>query len=856
MVDNLNNREILNSRLSKRITPKAQEDELYDLLESSQKLPAKTIFYASRKSKKVFNDFALPENNSNPINQEKEDLFKVSRSTVRYLKYFDTNSDGKVSDDEAINYLLKQQTQKGTANQILYAYNKNARDFDRVISTFDKLPADGVFNDDELINALLALKTSDFSNIKYENAIKVLNRNTHLSEIKKIVDLIDKNSNGKISEIEVLDSVLAGKKGLLNLQDELTKSVLKSNKNFERIASILQNINPSSPGEISNKDVFEILINLRAGNLSQDQISKAMYLSKNSNSEQIASSVTIIDPDNNGQISNQEFVNFILNFRNGNIQGDQNLILVELLEKNSNFQNLLNIINTVDTNSNGLVSDEELIDFSLAVNQGKLNLDKDLTDLILVNNKNLKAIVGLIKTIDSDNNGLINDKELFNTIIDLNKGVVNIANLKLIDYILSKNNNKEQIELAINKIDRNQNGKIEDEEILNAEISYRKGSFTNINRDIFNIVIESNPNSKNLLEIYNQFDPDKDGIITKKDFIDKILDQRAGLVLIPDLKQFNQVIKVLDQDQQIMNLIEYFDTDKDGRIDDRSFAKGFLDSRAKKITYDNEFIDILAQRNPNSQIILDAISILDSDNNGVVSTKEFEKNFKASVSVNGVVDFNRMSIITNILDVIYPDAIKLDQFRDSVDINNDNLLSEAEIIDALLNLRNKSLENPGIEIIQEVLSVNDNYLKIIDTIEKIDFDKDGVISDFDSIAGLIAIRQGKFTNDQLPIAQAVLIKNPNQEELTKILNLFDKDLNGTISDLELLDALLKIRKGEVNYRNNLILENLKKLNPNHLVIENLIKEMDPNNSGTIDYSELVKGLLSINKSSLKRPSDE
>jgi len=860
MVENTNLTKNFSTRNNSRSQlPQEQKDLLENYLLGTKRLIKKeqtnfesNIQTSNRYKKRIFQspaDIDFQEtNNSTP--------HFASRISNRYLQFLDKNKDGKVSDEESIDYILQCSAQKINTVRGLFSINKNAKDFHEVTKAFDTAIQNGAFSDKELTDALLALKTPTYSNINYQNALKVLKRNTRFDEIKTIVDFIDQNANGVITDIEILDAVLSAKKGALDLNNEITQTILKKNTKFEKIINLLQNTNGDFNGEVSNKDVFNILISLKAGNLSEDQALMSLFLSKNSNRDNIGNSIDLLDKDSNGVLSNTEFGDFILDFRNGKINQEKNLIVKNILESDNNFKNLLDVINAIDSDNNGVVSDEEVIDLSLAVKKGHINLDTDLTQLILGKNENLKALIGLIGLIDKNVDGNIQSNEVYETMIALKKGEFREQDAQLINKIISQNPKKEQIQNAINFVDIDQDGIVKDEEVLNAEILLRKGQAENIDRESLKTVFESNPKSNQLIETLNIFDPQNTGIVSQGDLINKILDKRKGLILVPDDIIFEKVIRIFDKELQIQTALNIFDSDKNGIIEDSSFARGILASRAGIINTNNEIISAIASKNENSQIIQTAISIMDSDNNGVVSAEEFNQNFKASVSVNGVVDFQRMSIISNILNVVYPDAIKLDQFRDNIDINNDQLLSDMELIDGLLNLRNGSVPNPGIDIIRVVISANQNFQNIIKTIDKIDLEKDGVISNLDTLNGLVAVRKGEFTNDQLPFVQATLMKNANYNNIQSALNLFDPDLNGDVSNWELINAIFKIRRNEINFLIDIqILDALKSFNPNKNKIEELLKTIDPDVSGTIDYSELINGVLAINAGKLERPEN-
>jgi|GEM_PF-6229937 len=849
MVDNITN------KISRNASRGYRKDPQEPLLSTIKTQNSSST--TSRGSSRFFNDLADAENAGDNSEVIKTLGNSSSRKSNRYLKLFDKNKDGNVSDDEAIDFILQNRNQNQKTLRALISYNDNAKDFNKITQAFDQATANGIFDNDELVSALLALKTKDFSDIKFDNAVKILKRNSQFDEIKTIVDLIDKNSNGAISDMEVLDTVLASRQGLVDLNNQNVRKVLGTNVNFEKIVNLLQNVSGNFNGEITDQDVFNVLMGIRSGNISDDQALMSLFLSKNPNRDKIANSIDVLDKDSNGNVSNTEFTSFILNYRNGNINQEQNLIVKNILETNNNFQNLLNVINAIDNDKSGLVSDEEVINFSLAVKAGTINLNNELTEVVLSHNNNLQSIKNLLIKVDNNNNGEISSNEVFSTISSLRKGEFSETDAVLVNKIISTNSNKEKILNAIDFVDSSKDGIIDEDELISAEISYRKGLATNIDREIFDLVIQSNSKSQKILDSLNIFDPDKNGSVSQADFINKILDERKGLITFPDSLIFNKIKQIIDKDHNAISSLEVFDSNNDGVIDDKSFTQGVLASRAKLINPNTEFINLMASKNTNSQIILDAINILDADKSGVVSAAEFSNNFTASVSVNGVVDFNRMSIISNLLDVIYPDAVKLDKFRDDIDANNDNVLSDSELINGLLNLRNGSIQNPGLDIVRVVIAANQNYQNITDVIDKIDLDKNGVISDSDTLAGLLAVRHGKFSNEQLPFAQAVLMKNSKYEELQNVLNLFDKDLNGEISNLELMDASFKIRRGELAAGIDAqIIETLKNLNPNRKKIDDLINAFDLDGSGKVDNNELVRGLLAINSGALARPDNE
>lgn len=780
----------------------------------------------------------------------------IGRLQNKYVRMFDRNNDGVVSDGEAIHYLLTTRNLGSKRSNKIFSVNANAQDFDKVINAFD-VNKDAIFSREELTNALLTLRTAEYSDIRFENALKVLRQHSDLEQIKNIVEFIDNDLSGKVSELEILDTVLASRRGEIDINNEDVQKILRTNPNYDRIMQLLENATGNFDGEITDRDVYEVLMGLRSGTLTSDRALMALFLSRNANRDAIERSIEAFDVNIDGQISNEEFASTVLAIRRGEHESGAHNIVLGILDQDPNFSNLKAVIENIDKDPNGTISDEEVIDFSLAVRGGRINLDQSMTELILGNNANLQSIREMLALIDANSTGTIENAEVFNTLIALRKGEISRSGMSIINKILDTNGNADEIFEAISAIDTSGDGIVSDQELIEAKIMQRRGAFANINSEYLNLVMGSNSKSSVVDQVLNIFDADANGQLSKLDFVSKILSYRQGSINPVDQSIFDSVVASFDTELDVLEVLNIFDADNNGVISDREFARGLMSKRSGAISVTDELMDLFKSKNANSQIILDAVSILDANNNGIVNAEEFVNNFLASVSVNGQVDSHRMAVISNLIDILYPDAIKLDKFRDDLDVNNDTVISDNELINGLLNLRKGTLENPGADIVNIVIAANRNHANILGVIDSIDADKDGVISDMEMVTASLAVRRGAYTNEQLPYVQAVLMKNAKHDQIQDLMNHFDKNLDGTVSDLELMDALFQIRRGA--FTGELIpevVDALKNQNPRVAAIENLINQIDPNANGRVDNNELVRGMLKINAGLVARPSDE
>ncbi|MEY3370353.1 MAG: hypothetical protein RLZZ361_1023 [Cyanobacteriota bacterium] len=793
-----------------------------------------------------------------------------SRSTETIRRY-DRNGNMVIEDNEvAYHLLLARKSGNRRPYNELVSINNNTDKIDKIIASIDTL-RDGVIQDSELINSILKLRNGAL-NVDVNLLDVVLSTNRNKDQIKSLIQAIDEDNNGKISNIEVLDTMLASKQGLIDLNNPSVRSILANNPKLNVILPLLPTYDPSFSGEISDKEAFDIILGLRKGSITGNLASKALYLGSNENAKDLEKSIDIFDPNADGTISSTEFVNALMNYRksltaNSSTSPTTSSILsvpdhsafFAVIEQIPDLRNLFEAIDYIDKNDNGLISDQEVVEMSFAIARGQVQFPETMLTAILSSNNRTRDIRNLFSRVDSDRNGQISNAETFNALMDVRSGATRRNLADVLSMILSANTLAGDISNAVSAIDTNNNGVISREERMVGEIKMRRGEFANLSQSALISVLTKGESSEQLLEdaVLNYFDPDKNGFVDDKDLFNKVLQRIPGFFSRVDSTFFDFAISQFDEDSNVRNAISAFNPDGDQTIDRRSFAIGLLKKERGQVFISNPLYNHIKSLNPDFAIIESAFDILDSNNDFQVSAQEFTSKFNDVINVDGQPSFERLSVISDVIDILYPAANQLKAFREAIDVNNDNQLTNQELINGLLKMKRGEIVNPGADIINAVLSSNTDSQKIIRLISQIDADNDGRISNSELANNLLKVRKNEFSAEDLGVVQAILTSNDKYNDIQGLVNLFDRNNDGEISNLELFDALLKIKSNVYNgFIDASVITLLKSKNSNSAAIEGVVNNFDINNDGKTNLAELVNGFLKINARQMPEPPAE
>lgn len=772
----------------------------------------------------------------------------------------DTDRNNAISLEEVLLYVLGLKSRNQEVPKAAYALHPKFADVVQAVEIIDSDESLDI-EDQEAAHAIIAQRAGLLGeDLDMEVADFVMNYlNDNIDGMKSAAEIIDTNPDGIVSNIEVLGALLAGRRGELNLNDPNVDAILRTNPRYDQLAALVASMSFDFNGNVTDEQAFDIILALRAAAPNDAALQQALFLGTNDHISEIENSVALFDSIQDGSISNDEFINVIKSMRAGDIDAANHNIALNILRAREPYSQILAVIEAIDTEVDGQISDDEVIDFTLASLRGDFNLDPARVETIINSNDKVAEIRNLINQIDTEanNQGIISEDEFIAATMELiNDASLGPNSRSLIEKIISRNPNSAAIYQVLNFIDSNHNRDITRTETINALLAQDRGQTSELDQNIFDKVLDYNPERETIETLLNQINPTRDGDPSLDQIINFVLNFKSGNIA-EDANLVRDIISAFPQAQAFLETYELMDTNNDG-IDLREYTSGLM--QINKGLASNPGPEIMAKFTElvdNADIINEAITSLDTiEVNGVVSAEEFYQNFnQLFMQGDGTVDMNKLNIFMTVSDIIFPGGNDLFQFIRDVDTRVEtpvNIISDTEVIDALLNLNNHSIADPGAEIVDLVLSRNPDKLELSNLVQTIDADNDGEISNVELVVNLLKSRRGEFSQDP-GLVQYILNKNPKFDEINDLINAFDKDANGDVGDLELFAELFANRTGSyaglTDTESAAIITRLKATNPNAAAIQAAVSALDPDASGNVSYNELVAAYLAINSGS-------
>lgn len=199
----------------------------------------------------------------------------------RYTKNFDRNKDGVISDQEVFEHIAKSRkfgSLRGFSS--LLKSNENARDiYDSFVALDSK--KDGRITDSEL--AKFTLGNRGTGNNIPTNIKSLFLQNTNLAPIEESVSNIDTDSNGLISNEELINSLLDINKN--NSEDSsIARTVLQQSASFSNLEALVNRVDSEADGVISKSEIESVLADIQVGNFNTEEIkSLEAIMSRNDN---------------------------------------------------------------------------------------------------------------------------------------------------------------------------------------------------------------------------------------------------------------------------------------------------------------------------------------------------------------------------------------------------------------------------------------------------------------------------------------------------------------------------------------------------------------------------------------------
>lgn len=741
-------------------------------------------------------------------------------------------------------------TSEGVAN-----FNLNYYYIDDALRTFD-FNRDAEFTDREMVDALMRIRTSEVplpqemqdllfaqQTITLQDGTTIdFNENPNYLAILDSMNKIDDPNNptqagdGVISTQEVLRAFNNIEQGVLDSGDPNVLRILSYNRNLERILNVYNDAKRQGFAEKTptDREVLDVYLSMRSGIVTQEVLENILFVDRNSNHEKIDSTLDFFDSNRDGFIVPEEFIVALL-LQNA-FGGDPDMQpTIDALRDTQEYVDLADIIEAYDKNTDGGISQEEVVDLLLAYNSngGAIRVkegvvDNDPTDGLDTGDRTITLddfelarildlnffspeLVGLVTGVDYEDpdgdglgDGTISNAETTRGILNTARGFYPAEIQAGVTHILNKNPNAGEIIQLIGIIDQDQDATFSDQEVAEALVKLRRGELDGFNSSLVMDVLNENPNRDLLDTALSIFDPDGNGYVTDVNLAQGILeirrDPQAQNGVSPGLQEL--AINVLGGDVNILEVMTVFDSDFNGFVDDIDFAIGSMVIRdpESNLSVSNALYSFLIDENEivfggNASDIEFAINTLDNDpaSMGIVTADEFANNLYTAAQN----DINILrDVLGPVIDIIYPNAVGLLQFVTDVDTNTaDNVLNDNEVIDGVMNLRAGLIADPGADIVEAVLNFNPNNDEIIELITIIDEFDNGQISDNEFINAEISRRTGGFDAYNSSYVNYIMNKNPRAADLVQIIDLFDPDGNGQVPETDYINLMLNVNKG-------------------------------------------------------------
>ena len=756
--------------------------------------------------------------------------------TQKYIALFDTDGDGIVSDKEVYDYIMARRNANQGYSEKIKSVNNNADLIIKLIENVDP-NRDGAIEDHELINAILDIRRNSKQEIPIHLLHLVAETNPNIEKIFLAIEKTDLDGSGKISDIEILRALI--NENTLDIDKDILYKVLSTNENFDEIKDFLSSINISGDGVLSNTEVFNFLMAFRSSGFSINKSDVLEFLRGNPKLEEIEKSIEYFDPNKDGYISVQEYLEGLLNIESGK-ETQNHKTVFEIIKDNPRYEEINSIFAAIDSNEDGQYSVIELVQAWQKFKLGNLEANEDIFYTILNELSGSNKLSTLLNQIDTNSDGNIDNMELIDLIMKIRSDQNFQIDSETKTAILSLNDNSEILESAVNAIDKDQNGIINTKEVVEAIISIRKKELA-IDSQTLNYILNYNPNIVEIEELLNFIDQDQDGVFSAAEVFDAIINVRQGNYQVQNQALFNDLIELSSSRSEVLTILNNYDPDGDGFISTGDYIKtqikivrGSLDEVPSELRIR---IDSLV---PESSVINELISEIDSNSDGEYSVLELvqawqqfkQGNLNANEEIfykilNGLSGNNKLSTLLN-----------------EIDINSDGNIDNTELIDLIMKTRSDHNFTIDSETKAAIFSLNDNSQVIESAVNAIDKDGDGIISTREVVEAIISIRKQELAIDSSTLNH-ILSYNTNLVEIEELLDFIDQDQNGVFSAVEIFNSIIEIRQGNYQVQNQTLFDDLLALSSSSDEVTRILYIYDPDADGLFSMDDYIKAQISI-----------
>lgn len=848
-------------------------------------------------------------NSNTEIDQSILDLVTSSNSNraeiFNSIVATDLDRTGKISDLEVLTALLNENT-ISASQEILYKILGTNTNFNAIKNFLDSINInpDGIMSNEEVFNFLLAFRKEGF-NIDRSDVVSFLNNNPNLEEIENSIEFFDSNVDGDISLIEYFTSFLGIESGAETGEHRTILEILSNNSRYDSIREIFSSIDSDENGEYSEEELVQSWLRFNNGEINADRELFYTVINNLSRTAELANKLDALDLNANQEIENTELIDFLLKTRSGEITGLRSETLNAILGLNSNGLDLYNSVTIIDQDDNGLINNQEAISSILAQRRGDINIEASTFDTILSYNDNIDEILEIIDLIDTNGDGIFAEDEVLDILINERRGILDLGNPDILNDLISSSGNLEAAVAALNLFDPDENGYFEEADYIRAVMEIRSGRTTPPSGSLMDRIDSELNDSQLINEVIASMDSDENGSISTTEILSNYSSAyiTEGIADLSKKAVLDRVLAVTNPDaSDILALRGEFDSDNSGTISDEEAALGILRIRAGElIDIGRENLITLLSDNPNVAAIYDAAQAIDSDSDGVIEENEvfvelinnaragiaessaarqrilnfndrYEdlKEIFEAIDLNGDANYTEAELVQSWVklrkgefsfdqDTFYQiinelsSVANLGSLLESIDTAPDGTIDNSEMVDFLMRLRRNEFTSVAPEVLSEIYSLNTSADVLESAINAIDTGGDGNISNQEVVEAIISQRTGELAIDSQTFNQ-ILNYNPNRDLIEQTIDFLDKDGNGIFGANEIFDSVISVRNGSHTVSNLAIFNDIINSSSHGPEALAALALYDPDENGIFDEADYIRAQIEIRKANIDAPN--
>lgn len=485
---------------------------------------------------------------------------------------FDYDLSGYVEDDEFIFFALGALATGQAVDERLFLANPRGREIMDMLETIGLTvdPNTGAMflSDSQAITAAL-YKNSDFGETVLgdtdDAAIEELFKlNTNASALQDLVNLVDKEKDGIISDEEVARFLTENP--ALD-QTGLVSDILSRNENYASITTLINAVDFSQVGGQANaddarKDIRETLLQFRADGLDDAVITQIE--NRTDEARGMLDTIQILDADEDGEFGFEELITgYVRNFDDldaymmNYIEGDEDTTdlvrNVEPLAFNPSTGSMEKInLSELTPIVNWVLNQTDLLDSEGVVNEDSLkNYFSDLKNinpgfLTAQNQDNLIIEWQVARELSKDSEyekywrhldpfPLLSLYEITKLEIELRNSQSDEEREFIEEFIINTpDTDLDLIKLTLDFLDDDGDNYMSDSEFLNKLLMVSRGE-ASLEPQIFDAFASTNPNIQQLNNLIDNIDTNLNGQISELEALNLVLAERRGDVVMNDV---------------------------------------------------------------------------------------------------------------------------------------------------------------------------------------------------------------------------------------------------------------------------------------------------------------------------------